>query len=173
MKFKFRKFNFDPETLDPSAIKCFLEILKLISKHKTKLFDDFISSNLSMQVLDLINLHFPYFWVIYEIKSEKFVGFAYLYDIIGPQNQLHTATVATCFEKSFWGKGARVAGKTFLEYVFKKLRLSKLKAESFGSNPWAANYLKALGFKKEGILKRESVVEGKEEDLITWAVFSP
>lgn len=168
--YKFTKLNLDPKNLKEEHIASFLSILKLVCLHRHALFDDFVQKPPVEHVLEIIEQYFPYFWVVETKESGEFAGFIYLYDLIGDKTLIHSATVATCFAKPFWGKPCRHVGRMFLAYCRDKLGIKKLKAECFSSNRYVTTFLRNLNFKKEGVLKNETIVLNRPEDLILWAI---
>lgn len=168
--FKFKKFCFDPENFDQKAILEYLEVAQLVTLYKTHIFDDFVQKSTYETIVGICKRYFPYFWLILRDETDEVAGFAYLYDVVGDKKSLHSACVTTCFKKSFWGAPARRAAKIFLKFCFGWLGLKKLRAECFASNRLVTGFLRDLNFKKEGILKNETIVNKKPEDLVVWGL---
>jgi len=171
--YKFRKLNLDPQKLDAEAIGHYVEIVKLITIYRHNLFDDFVKTPLSEHVLSLVQRTFPYFWVILTKADGRFCGFIYLYDFVGDEKCAHSACVTVCLKKSFWGRAARDIGRAFTGFCFAKMGLKKLRAECFASNTLTGKVLCDLKFKKEGVLKGETLVNGRSEDLVLWGMRKP
>lgn len=63
--------------------------------------------------------------------------------------------------KEFWGKGYGFeAWSLLIEYAFNRLGLRKIIAGAFADHGASVNVLKKLGFKEEGILRRQALVDG-------------
>ena len=74
--------------------------------------------------------------------------------------------------KQFWGKGcAFEAWSLVIEHAFNRLGLRKIVAGAFVDNAASVAVLKKLGFKEEGILRKEAFVDGKYLDTIRLGMF--
>lgn len=59
----------------------------------------------------------------------------------------------------------------FADIVFKQLKVRKLKAAIPVWNKPAETVVRAVGFRKEGLQKRELIYNGKETDIVEMALF--
>ncbi len=169
--FKFKKIYLNTIFKNPYGARVFGDVYECAEKFQNQLFDDFFKSSPQTfleKFINLINFHTPYFWAIYEAKSNKFAGFCYFYDVIKNRDKIFSATVTTAFDKAFWGKKARICAHEFLNYVFEKFEIQKLKAETYAKNPYPTRFLRDLGFVCEGILKGETLSNGAAIDVAVW-----
>lgn len=112
----------------------------------------------------------PFFWIVIDSKTEEFSGFAFLENLVGTKNNLHSAEVTTCFEPKFWGKYTKVCAQKFVNYCFKKYGLIKLKASIFPQNYRVKALLNKAGFKKESLLKGETLKNGALQDIEIYSI---
>lgn len=148
-------------------------IIRLYEKFSKYLHDDYFIKNKASSVDAVINLiekTSPYFWAIIDKKSGKFAGFCFLENWVGANNNFHSAEVTTCFEPSFWGKYTKVCAKKFIKYCFKKYKLKKLKAYIFPQNNRVKVLLKHSGFRKEALLKSETMKNGIAQDIEVYSI---
>jgi RimJ/RimL family protein N-acetyltransferase len=78
--------------------------------------------------------------------------------------------VAECYcvigEKDFWGKGLGTEIHSILiQWAFEKLGLYKIRADIRANNPAIFRVVEKLGFKIEGTLRKEKIVDGQRIDL--------
>jgi len=148
-------------------------IISLYERFSRYLHDDyFLESPKSCvdAVIELIERTSPFFWVVVDKKTSKFAGFGVLENWVGCKGNLHSAEVTTCFEPAFWGKYTKICAKKFVRYCFKKYKLKKLKASVFPQNFKVKTLLKTIGFKKEALLKAETVKNGVLQDIEVYAI---
>lgn len=75
-------------------------------------------------------------------------------------------------DKKFWGKGYGTdALKVLIKFIFEECNLEKIKLAAYSFNDRAIRCYKSLGFKEEGVLKKEIYREGKYYDEILMALF--
>lgn len=149
------------------------KIIALYEKFSQYLHDDYFLEGQKSFIDALINLiekTGSFFWVIVDEKSSKFAGFAFLSDWVGSKNDAHSAEVTTCFEPEFWGKYTKICAKKFIKYCFKKYKLKKIKASIFPQNQRVRTLLKLTGFKKEALLKGETIKDGKLQDIEIYSI---
>lgn len=149
------------------------QIIKLYQKFSKYLHDDFFifSKKSSVDaVIDLIERTSPFFWIIEDKNSGKFAGFVYLDNWVGSNLKSHSAEVTTCFEPAFWGKYTKKCARRFIKYCFAKYKLEKLKAYIFPQNFRVRELLKKAGFKKEALLKSETVKNGVLQNIEVFSV---
>ncbi len=91
---------------------------------------------------------------IIELKSEKkVIGCIVLFDI---ELFDKTAVSGSHINKKYQKKGYILESKIAVnEFAFNKLKLRKLKADAIISNVPSNNMMKRLGYKKEGLLRKE------------------
>lgn len=153
---EFRNIHFIPQ------------VITLYERFSRYLHDDYFLKNKKLSVdaiLELIEKTSPYFWVIVDEKSSKFAGFVYLDNWVGQGKDFHSAEVTTCFNPAFWGKYTKISAKKFIKYCFKKYKLKKLKAFVFPQNYKVKTFLKKIGFKKEALLKAETLKNNELQDI--------
>ncbi|MFH1751683.1 MAG: GNAT family protein [archaeon] len=101
-------------------------------------------------------------------KTRKIVGKTGLRYI----NQEHrTGYIETWIAKEFWGTGVNTeAKKLLLDYIFKKLKLHRVSAGVCEKNVRSIKAIEKLGAVKEGILRENSLINGKYFDQITYGI---
>lgn len=151
------------------------QIISLYERFSKYLHDDyFLQKQRSTvdAVVDLIERTSPFFWIIVDKKSDKFAGLVFLENLVGASNNFHSAEVTTCFEPEFWGKYTKDCAKKFVKYCFKKYKLKKLKAYVFPQNAGVKMLLKKTGFKKEAVLKAETLKNGELQDIEIYSIIT-
>ena len=147
------------------------DILKLMLHYERFMFDDYFEvNNLAEALFDLIESSGRFFWVILDEKTEEFMGFAYFDKFIGCEGKIHSAEVNTCFCRKYWGYPVREAGRKFIKYCFKKYGFQKIKATVFKENLIVKGLLRYLGFKKEAVLKGETLKNNKLQDVEIYSI---
>lgn len=148
-------------------------VFSLYEQFSKYLHDDYFLSNKKSPidaVIDLVEKTSPYFWIIVDKKTENFSGFGFLENWIGTKNNYHSAEVTTCFVPSYWGAYTKNCAKKFIKYCFKKYNLKKLKAYVFPQNSKVRMLLKIVGFKKEALLKAETIKNGELQDIEVYSI---
>ena len=75
-------------------------------------------------------------------------------------------------DKNYWGKGYGYDALSILiKFIFEECNMEKIKLGAFSFNERAINCYKKLGFKEEGVLKKEIYRCGKYYDEIVMAMF--
>lgn len=70
-----------------------------------------------------------------------------------------------------WGKGiATEAGTRVIDWGFGELRLARIHAHAFGSNPASCKVLEKLGMQHEGTLRQHILKWGEIEDAVMYGV---
>jgi len=149
------------------------QVIHLYERFSRYLHDDYFLQKQESSVDAVINLiekTTPFFWVIVEKKSSKFAGFVFLENWVGSKNDLHSAEITTCFDPSFWGKYTKICAKKFIKFCFKKYKLKKLKAYVFPQNFKVKTILKKFGFRKEALLKAETLKNGELQDIEVYSI---
>ena len=170
---KFIKITINRKNKEFKNIQYLPQIIALIEKFARYLHDDYFFENRKSPVdsiIDLIEKTTPFFWVIIDKKTDKFTGFIFLENWVGAKNNFHSAEVTTCFCPEFWGKHTKICAKKFVKYCFKKYKLKKLKAYVFAQNFKVKTLLKVAGFKKEAVLRGETLKDGELQDVEVFAV---
>lgn len=149
------------------------QIICLYERFSSYLHDDYFLEKYVSSVdaiIDLVEKTSPNFWVILDKKSDKFAGFVFLDNWVGAGKNFHSAEVTTCFNPIFWGKYTKFCAQKFIKYCFKKYKLKKLKASIFPQNFKVGAILKKSGFKKEALLKGETLKKGKLQDIEVYSI---
>ncbi|MBO7672581.1 GNAT family N-acetyltransferase [bacterium] len=147
------------------------EISELYNKYIENLEDDFSPLRSSPQKLtDYTIKTSPYFYVI--LSDNNFCGFIVLENIVGNKNHIHSAEVLICLKRKYWGKTALLAAKIFKQYCFSILKIVKLKALIYPQNSLIKRLLKKCGFKKEALLKSETLKNNKPQDIEIYVLFN-
>ncbi len=75
-------------------------------------------------------------------------------------------------DKTFWGKGyAFDAWSALIPYAFDRLKLRKILAGAVAGHTASLTVLKRLGFREEGVLRREFLLDGAYLDYIRMGLF--
>lgn len=170
---KFIKIIVNKKRKEFRNIQFIPQVIALYERFSNNLHDDYFLENHESSidsVIKVIEKSSPFFWVIVDKKTEKFAGFVFLDNWIGAKNKFHCAEVTTCFEPAFWGKFTKICAKKFIKYCFEKYKLKKLKAHIFPQNFKVKALLKTSGFKKEAVLKSETISNGKFQDIEVFSI---
>lgn len=165
---KFIKIIINRKRKEFRNIQHLPQIIQLYERFAKYLHDDYFLENKDSPVdaiIDLIEKTSPFFWAIIDEKSSKLAGFVFLENWVGAKNNFHSAEITTCFNPWFWGKYTKMCAAKFIKYCFKKYKLKKLKAYVFTQNSRVKTLLKKVGFKKEAVLKSETLKNGKPQDI--------
>jgi len=170
---KFIKIIINRKRKEFRNIQYLPQIIHLYERFSKYLHDDYFLQHQSSSVdavIDLIEKTCPFFWAVIDKKTSKFAGFAFLENWVGSKNDLHSAEVTTCFNPSFWGAYTKICAKKFIKYCFKKYKFKKLKAYIFPQNFRVKALLKKVGFKKEAILKAETIKNAQLQDIEVYSI---
>lgn len=170
---KFIKIIINRKKREFRNIQYIPQVINLYEKFSKYLHDDyFLEGQIASvdAVINLVEKTSPFFWVIVDKKNDKFAGFVFLDNFVGNGNNFHSAEITTCFEPSFWGKYTKTCAKKFIKYCFKKYNLKKIKAFVFNQNFKVKTLLKKSGFKKEAVLKAETIKNGKLQDIEVYSI---
>jgi RimJ/RimL family protein N-acetyltransferase len=104
-----------------------------------------------------------------ESKDHKTIG------IIGFVHIDRTNETAECYcvigDKSFWGKGVGTeAHRALIDWGFKNLGLHKVWADIRAENIAIVKVVEKLGFRVEGTLRNERLINGRRVDVVRIAV---
>lgn len=170
---KFIKLTINRKKQEFKNIQYLPDVISLFERFSKYLHDDyFLEAQKSPvdAVIQMIEQNSPHFWVIEDKKSKKFAGFVYLDNWIGSKDCAHSAEVTTCFNPIFWGSYTKLCAQKFIKYCFKKYKLKKLKAYVFPQNFRVQTILKKAGFKREALLKCETIKNGKLQDIEIYSI---
>lgn len=168
--FKFLKITLD-KTRKLSKNTYYLpRIFFLYKRYEKFLHDDYTPKADLKKFLDLISQN-DFFWAITD-SNDEFAGFVYLDNIIGNKNNLHSAEITTCFEQKFWGMQTYKCAIEFFRLVFEQFGFYKIKAEIYPQNFRVKTLLKKCGFQLEGILKNETLKDGKTQDIELYSLLN-
>lgn len=168
---KFIKIIINRKRKEFRNIQYLPQIISLYERFSRYLHDDYFVEGSSVDALiDMVERTSPFFWVIIDKKTSKFAGFVFLDNWVGGKNNFHSAEITTCFNPIFWGKYTKICAQKFIKYCFKKYKLKKLKAYVFVQNFKVKTLLKSAGFKKEAILKAETLKNGLLQDIEIYSI---
>lgn len=75
--------------------------------------------------------------------------------------------------KEFWGLGyAREAWTLVIDYAFRRLGLRKVIAGAIAENAASIRTLQKLGFRAEGVLRKELLADGEYRDVLRFGLFA-
>ncbi len=105
---------------------------------------------------------------IFSRVTKDFLGTISLFNI----DRKHSyATLGFQLVKDYWGRGIMNESlNNFVKFVFEKLKLHRIETQTFIGNVRSINVLNRLGFKKEGQLRQNFLIEGKYEDSYLWSI---
>jgi len=119
-------------------------------------------------------------WLDFVATAQPVTNFAIAYDdaCVGGIGYLrrtdverHSAEVGYWLGKEFWGRGiATTALSLFVAHVFETSDLIRLDATVFDTNPASARVLEKCGFRREGILRRAVVKDGRVLDSYLYSL---
>ena len=102
---------------------------------------------------------------VIESKDGEPIGLAGLVKI----SRVHRTAESYCVigERKFWGKGVGTeAHKIMFQWGFDKLDLEKIWADINPENTAIIKVCERLGFRQEGLLRKDRVVGGKRVDVL-------
>ena len=91
------------------------------------------------------------FFVVLDSKSGEFAGFIYI-------------------DNLFWGKFVKATADKFFDYCFNTLKFKKIKAQIYPFNSRVRAILRYSGFKKDGILRGETLKNGEMADVEVYSL---
>ena len=110
------------------------------------------------------------FFVVLDSTSGEFAGFIYIDNLIGNNKEIHGGEITACFEKKFWGKFVKNTADKFFDYCFNTLKFKKIKAQIYPFNSRVRAILKYSGFKKDGVLRGETLKNGEMADVEVYSL---
>ncbi len=163
--------------------KCVLRPLRL---EDAKILSDIASD---IEVRDYLSNVFPYTDVgeeefIRRINSQR-VPTDIVFGIEADEKLIGTAGIhrinwasrngyfgIAIFDKNYWNMGIGTeATSLILKYAFEYLNLHKILLEVYEYNKRAIRVYEKLGFKKEGVLRKNHYLKGKYYDVIVMGIF--
>lgn len=146
------------------------EISELYKKFSNNLEDDFslLGSNIK-EFLNFAEKISPHLYAVF--YKDNFCGFITLENLTGQDDKIHSAEVSICLKRKYWGNIALYVAKIFKYYCFNVLKITKLKALIYPQNKLVKNLLYKCGFKKEAVLKAETVRNGNLQDIDVYTLF--
>lgn len=111
-----------------------------------------------------------FIFAIVDIASSRHIGNVTINRIDRLRGIADTGILIGC--KEFWGKGyAFDAWSRLLPYVFDRLGLRKIIAGAVEGHTASLTVLKRLGFREEGVLRGEFLLDGTYRDVIRMGMF--
>lgn len=116
------------------------------------------------------NTDFTYDFAIEDLKTGKYIGGCSINEC---DVKNRTCVVGIMIgDKEYWGKGyGSDALKILIKFIFEEVNMNKIKLNVFAFNNRAIACYKKVGFKEEGILRKEIYRNGKYYDEIIMAMF--
>lgn len=153
-------------------IKYFPQVMRLYIKYMRHLEDDFspLRERALEGMVEFIERTSPHFYLV--LSGDEVCGFFCLEHLIGNGAKIHSAEVATCFDRKYWGTFTKCAGRIFEDFCFNVLGIYKLKALIYPKNLRVRGILRACGFKKEAELKAETRKDGGLQDIEIYSVIN-
>lgn len=116
------------------------------------------------------NADFTYDFAIEDLETGKYIGGCSINEC---DVKNRTCTIGIMIgDKDYWSKGyGSDALKVLIKFIFEEVNMNKIKLKVFSFNTRAIACYKKVGFKEEGILKKELYRNGKYHDEILMAIF--
>ncbi|MGL4739907.1 MAG: GNAT family N-acetyltransferase [Sarcina sp.] len=125
--------------------------------------EEFINNNKS-------NEKMTYNFAIEDLETSEYIGGCGI-NSTDLKNRICTIGIFIG-DMDYWGQGyATDALEILINFIFNELNLEKIKLTVYDFNTRAIKLYEHLGFKVEGVLKREVFREGKYHDKILMAMF--
>lgn len=108
-------------------------------------------------------------FIICEIEDDNPIGFA---SVVNIDLRNSKAETYLCLgEKEVWGKGyGKEVKKILLNYVFVELGLNRIYSFNWAENKRMIEINKKLGFKLEGILRKDTFANGEFKDRVMFSM---
>lgn len=92
----------------------------------------------------------------------RFIGWC---AVFGRNHEFRRATLGYCFTEEAWGHGfATEAAGALLAWAFPTMDLNRVHAEADTRNIASVRVLEKLGFRREGMMREDTIVEGEVSD---------
>ncbi|MFG1816185.1 GNAT family N-acetyltransferase [Kribbella sp. NPDC049174] len=96
------------------------------------------------------------------LSDGTFIGWC---SLTGWNPDYRSASMGYCFNEAAWGHGyATESARAVLQWAFDTLDLNRVQAEADTRNAASARVLGKLGFKREGTLREDCIVNGEVSD---------
>ncbi len=145
-------------------------VIFLYLRYAKFLNDDYAQQVSFTNIVDMIEKCGDMFFVMLNEENDEFAGFVYLDNPIGNTEKVHSFEITTCVERKYWGNFTKKAAVSFFKYCFTDLGLKKVKAQIYPFNYRVRYILKFAGFKKDGILRGETLKNGKMQDIEVYSL---
>ena len=90
--------------------------------------------------------------------------------MVGKDVHRYTAEMGYWLAEPFWGKGIMTqAVKSMTSYAIRNLKLHRIFAEPYSTNPASVRVLEQAGFKREGILRSNVFKYGRKLDQFLYS----
>lgn len=116
------------------------------------------------------NSNFTYDFAIEDLETGKYIGGCSINEC---DVKNRTCVIGIMIgDKEYWSKGyGSDSLKVLTKFIFEEVNMNKIKLKVFSFNSRAIACYKKVGFKEEGILKKELYRNGKYHDEILMAIF--
>ena len=113
-----------------------------------------------------------YFWGVFLTDSDDLIGNVSLTEVVrGP---LQSCWLGYSLDKAQNGRGYTTeAVRLILNYAFQTLRLHRIEAGVMPHNSASIRVLEKVGFEKEGLSKKNVLINDKWEDHLHFAIINP
>ncbi|QQE78579.1 GNAT family N-acetyltransferase [Alicyclobacillus sp. SO9] len=113
-----------------------------------------------------------YFWGVFLRESDDLIGFVSLTEVVrGP---LQSGWLGYSLDSAQNGRGYTTeAVRLVVSYAFNTLQLHRIEAGVMPHNLGSIRVLEKAGFKREGLSKKNVLINGKWEDHLHFAVINP
>jgi len=107
------------------------------------------------------------FWAVQLKENNKIIG-----DIsLQPDNKHKFASVGTFLSKEYWQQGIMTeAMQPVLWFAFNKLNFNRIEAQIYSEHIASIKLYKKLGFKKEGLLRQNFLIDGAFKNSIMYSL---
>ncbi len=167
---KFVNLIVDKNNLLSQNTQYLSNVIFLYLRYEKFLNDDYAAKVNYENILNLIENCRDLFFVFLNEEDDDFAGFVYLDNLTGNNDKIHGGEITVCFEKKYWGKFTRQAAREFFNYCFNTLGFTKIKAQIYPFNSRVKNILTYSGFKKDGVLRGETMKNGKITDVEVYSL---
>jgi len=94
-------------------------------------------------------------------------------NIFGFDRPFNFAEIAYILDPAYWGKGiATEAVGRVVEFLMKDMKIHKIRAGCYAENVSSRRVLERCGFKQEGCLRDNVMIDGKYVDEYLWAIIA-
>lgn len=163
--------SFTAENLqDPRYYKWLLDKKVMRTIGRSEYLKPIEFSAVELYVKALQESDHDYFFALYTKNNKKFIGTVKIGSIDWYNK---TADVGIMIgDKSYWGKGlATDALRSVCKYAFAYLHLLKLTGGCMAPNVAMVKCFEKIGFKKEGVQRKQNMLDGTYVDHFTYGLF--